>query len=389
MLRTQSNIGSRERRSTRLLFFFAGFGAAAWASIVPFAKTRAALDEGTLGLLLLCLGSGSILAMPVTGALVTRHGCRKVLTVAAAIMCATLPHLALASTFASLATALFVFGAGLGCVDCAVNMQAIIVETASGKALMSGFHGFYSVGGIAGAAGVSALLTLGASPVVSIFAAVALMIALLCLAFNGLLPYGSPAEGPPFALPRGIVLFLGILCCIVFLVEGAMLDWSGVFLTGYRGVPEAQSGFGFASFALAMTVGRLTGDGIVNRLGPRMTVAGGGSLAVLGIVTSSLIPSWECSLVGYALVGLGCSNIVPVLFSAVGRQKTLPQAVAVPAITTLGYAGVLAGPAGIGFIAHRSSLASAFLILAALMAGVALSSQVLEPPRRALGQTAD
>src|SRR5262249_41156467 len=157
-----------------------------------------------------------------------------------------------------LAVALFVFGAGLGCVDCAINIQAILVETACGKALMSGFHGFYSVGGILGSATVSALLTLGASPVVGTLIAVALMVTILCIGFGGLLPYGSHAEGPPFAIPRGIVLFLGILCCIVFLVEGAMLDWSGVFLSEYRGVASAQSGFGFASFALAMTAGRFT-----------------------------------------------------------------------------------------------------------------------------------
>ncbi len=373
------NIGSRERRSTRMLLFIAGFAAAAWASIVPFAKTRASLDAGMLGLLLLCLGSGSILSMPLTGALVTRYGCRKVLTVACGIMCLTLPLLAVASSIPLLGVALFAFGVGLGCADCAVNMQAIIVETASGKALMSGFHGFYSIGGIVGSASVSALLTLGISPGISSLAAAAAILGILWLAFNGLLPYGSSREGPAFALPRGFVLFLGVLCCIVFLVEGAMLDWSGVFLSEYRHVPEAQSGFGFASFALAMTAGRLTGDAIVNRLGPRITVAAGGLLAVAGIMTSSLMPFWEWALLGYALVGLGCSNIVPVLFSAVGRQKTVPQAVAVPAITTLGYAGVLAGPAGIGFIAHHSSLPTAFLMLAALMAAVAISSQALEP----------
>jgi MFS family permease len=372
-------IGSRERRATRMLFFIGGFGTAAWASLVPFAKARAGLDEGTLGLLLLCLGSGSIIAMPIAGALVTRFGCRKVLTAACVVMCLTLPLLAMASAFMSLAVALFLFGAGLGGADCAFNIQAIIVERACGKALMSGFHGFYSVGGIFGSASVSALLTLGASPVISTVAAVALMLAVLCLAFGGLLPYGNPSEGPPFAIPHGIVLFLGILACIVFLAEGAMLDWCGVFLTEHRGIPSAQSGFGFASFALAMTAGRLTGDPIVNKLGPRMTVAGGASLAVLGILTSTLIPAWEFALLGYALVGLGCSNIVPVLYSAVGRQKTMPQSVAVPAISTLGYAGVLAGPAGIGFIAHHSSLTSAFLVVAALLAGVALSSQVLEP----------
>src|SRR5262249_5045895 len=153
---------------------------------------------------------------------------------------------------------------------------------------------------------------LGISPLWSTLAAVALMATVLGIAFRGLLPYGSPSEGPPFAIPRGVVLFLGVLCCIVFLAEGAMLDWCGVFLTEYRGMQSAQAGFGFASFAVAMTAGRLTGDAVVNKLGPRVTVAGGVAVAVLGIVISTLVPSWEIALAGYALVGLGCSNIVPV-----------------------------------------------------------------------------
>jgi MFS family permease len=316
--------------------------------------------------------------MPIAGALVTRYGCRRVLLVACAAVCISLPLLAIASTFPLLAATLLVFGAGLGCADVAFNVQAVIVEKAGIKSLMSGFHGFYSVGGIFGAAGVSALLTLGVSPALSILVAVGLILIILGTAYRGLLPYGSPAEGPPFAVPHGIVLFLGILCCIVFLVEGAILDWSGVFLTEERGMPGAQSGFGFAAFALAMTAGRLCGDGVVDKLGARLTVAIGGTLAALGIVTAALIPSWECALAGYALVGLGCSNIVPVLFSATARQQTMPQSVAVPAITTLGYAGVLAGPAGIGFVAHHSSLTIAFLMIAALMVGVAISGQALE-----------
>ncbi|HEY0749093.1 MAG TPA: MFS transporter [Steroidobacteraceae bacterium] len=372
------SVGKLQQRSTRMLFFIAGIAAAAWASLVPFAKSRAGLDEGTLGLLLLCLGVGSILAMPAAGALVARYGCRKVLTAATVVICAALPMLAVASKLPLLAMALFVFGAGLGSADCAVNIQAVMVESTSKKPLMSGFHGFYSVGGIVGAAMASALLTLGAAPLTSAMACVALMLAVLCAAFRGLLPFGGASEGPPFAIPRGIVLFLGLLCFVVFLVEGAMLDWSAVFLTEQRGMQSAQAGFGFACFSLAMTLGRLMGDAIVRKLGPRIIVAGGGTIAMLGIVLATLVPSWQISLAGYALVGIGCSNIVPVLFSAVGRQRRMPQSVAVPALTTLGYAGILAGPAGIGFIARHTSLVVAFLLVAALMAGVAISSRAFE-----------
>jgi fucose permease len=372
---TSAPVGKLQERSTRMLFFVGGVAAAVWAALVPFAKVRAALDEGRLGLLLLCLGVGSISAMPIAGALVTRYGCRKVLTAATVVMCVTLPMLAVLSTFASLAVTLFIFGAGLGSADCAFNMQAVMVEVGSRKPLMSGFHGCYSAGGIMGGALASGLLTLGAAPLTSALAGTALMSILLAAAFAGLLPYGSHSEGPPFALPRGIVLFLGVLCFVVFLAEGAMLDWSAVFLTDQRGVQAAQAGFGFACFSLSMTLGRLTGDAIVKTVGPRVVVAGGASLAAFGIVLATVVPSWRICLVGYLLVGLGCSNIVPVLFSAVGRQRTMPQSVAVPALTTLGYAGVLTGPAGIGFIARHSSLGAAFLWVAALLAGVAISGR--------------
>jgi MFS family permease len=128
---------------------------------------------------------------------------------------------------------------------------------------------------------------------------------------------------------------------------------------------------------MAMALGRLIGDRVVAKIGRRPVVAGGGLLAAVGIVLATLVSIREVALLGYALVGVGCSNIVPVLFTAVGRQKTMPQAVAVPAITTLGYAGILIGPAGIGFIAQHSNLSVAFLVVATLMVAVAVSSRWL------------
>jgi MFS family permease len=366
-----------EQRSTRLLFFIAGFAAAAWASLVPFAKARTGLDEATLGLALLCLGAGSIIAMPVAGALSTSYGCRIVLAVSAALLCVTLPLLAIGSSATLLAATLFVFGIGLGSTDCVVNVQAVIVERASSKPMMSGFHGFYSLGGIVGAASTSSLLTFNVSALESTLVVVVIIVIALLMAYRALLPYGNPREGPLFAIPHGIVLFIGVLCFIVFLVEGSMLDWSAVFLTEQRGVPSAQAGFGFASFSLAMTLGRLTGDAVVARIGRPAILAAGGLLAAGGIALAVTTPWWQVALVGYALVGLGCSNIVPVLYTAAGRQTVTSQAVAIPAITSLGYAGILAGPAGIGFIAHQSSLSVAFLLVAALMLVVVASSRLL------------
>jgi MFS family permease len=359
------------------MFLVVGFLAAAWACLVPFAKANTELNEGTLGLALLCLGVGSILAMPTAGALSTRYGCRVVLTASSLLACGALPLLATVSSAPLLAVVLFVFGAALGSADCVMNVQAVIVERAGEKPLMSSFHAFYSLGGIGGAASIGILLTLGATPLESTLAVVALMVLTLWVAYSGLLPYGNPAEGPLFAIPHGVVLFLGMLCFVVFLVEGSMLDWSAVLMTEQRSTNPAQSGFAFASFSMAMTFGRLVGDRVVAMLGRRRVVATGGLLAAGGIAIATLVSIREVALLGYGLVGLGCSNIVPVLFTAVGRQKTMPQAVAVPAITTLGYAGILAGPAGIGFIAQHSSLSVAFLLVAGLMVAVAVSSRWL------------
>jgi len=370
-------LAQTQRRATRSLFFVVGFAAAAWACMVPFAKANTDLDKGTLGLVLLCLGIGSIIAMPTAGALSTRYGCRVVLTASSLVACAALPLLASVSSAPLLAIVLFIFGAALGSSDCVMNVQAVIVERAHAKPLMSGFHAFYSLGGIAGAASTSILLMLGTTPLHSMLAAFILMALAVSLAYPGLLPFGNPAEGPAFAIPRGVVLFLGVLCFIVFLVEGSMLDWSAVLMTERRDTSPAQSGFAFASFSMAMTLGRLIGDRVVAKFGRRRVVALGALLAAGGIALATLVSIRVVSLLGYALVGVGCSNIVPVLFTAVGRQKSMPQAVAVPAITTLGYAGILVGPAGIGFIAQHSNLSVAFMVVATLMIAVAGSSRWL------------
>ena len=370
--------GRAEQHSTRLLFLLAGFSAAAWASLVPVAEAATGVNEGQLGLVLLCLGIGSLLAMPVSGVVSTRHGCRKVLMVCGVALCACLPLLASVQNVFTLAAALFFFGAMIGTFDCVMNIQAVIVERDSKRPLMSGFHGFYSLGGLLGAATTSTIMDLGVSPFATVSAIALAGVLLLMLIRRHVLPYGNPAEGPPFALPRGEVLFLGMLCMTVFLVEGSMMDWSAVMLTENHGMPVAQAGYGFAAFSLTMTFGRLTGDRIVARVGRRSVVTVGGLLAMGGILLATLVPLWQAALLGYAMVGLGCSNIVPVLFTAVGRQTSMPQSVAVPAMSTLGYAGVLAGPAAIGFIAHHSSLPMAFLLVAALMLFVAISGRFLK-----------
>ena len=365
-----------EQRATRLVFFVTGFASASWAALVPFAKARAGLTDGTLGLLLLCLGIGSIVTMPLSGAATARFGCRRVIVAAGIAALLALPPLAAVSSLPVLVAALMLFGAGIGGLDVAMNIQAIIVERASGRSMMSGFHGLFSLGGMAGAGGMALLLSLGLAPLPATLCVSLLMAATLALAAPSLLPYGARSDGPAFALPHGIVLFIGLLCFVLFLAEGAVLDWSAVFLAAIDHMDRSRAGLGYAAFAATMTVGRLAGDRIVDALGPRRVVLTGGLCAAAGFLLAVLAASWPVGLLGFALVGVGCANIVPVLFSAVGRQTVMPEPVAVPAITTLGYAGILAGPAGIGLVAHASSLPTAFLVLAVMLVAVSLSSRM-------------
>lgn len=369
-------------RATRLAFFIAGFVTAAWAVIVPFARSNTGVNDATLGMLLLCLGVGALIAMPVTGVLTSRFGCRRVIIAAISLVIISTPFLAVIADPFLLGLTLLLFGIGVGVTDCAMNIQAILVEKASAVPLMSGFHGMYSFGGIAGAGLMTLLLAAGLSVFSATMLITLIVFALTVLSFPGLLTYANPQEGPAFAMPRGIVLLLGIVCFSVFLTEGTVLDWSAVYLTQVREMPETLGGLGYTCFAIAMTAARLTGDRIVAHLGRLTVVVAGALTAAIGLACVTFIPVWHLSLIGYVLIGVGCANIVPVMFSAVGQQSVMPQAVAVPAMTTMGYLGVLSGPALIGFVAHLSSLAISFSLIMALMLFVGAIAFTLN-----LGQT--
>ncbi|WP_208442955.1 MFS transporter [Pantoea agglomerans] len=374
--------------ATRIIFFIAGFITATWAVIVPFARGNTGVNEAQLGTLLLCLGVGALIAMPVTGWLTSRFGCRRVILVAVTLVIISTPWLSVLSNPLLLALALLVFGVGIGVTDCAMNIQAILVEKQAAKPVMSGFHGMYSVGGIAGAGFMTLLLAMGFSVLTGCLLAVAAVIIMTLISAPGLLTYANPAEGPVFAVPRGSVLIIGIICFAVFLTEGTVLDWSAVYLTDVRAIPASLGGLGYTCFAIAMTVARLTGDRIISSLGRLPVVLGGALVAAAGMAMVTFIDSWPLALLGYTLVGAGCANIVPVMFSAAGRQTVMPQSVAVPAITTLGYMGVLSGPAVIGYVAHYTHLAFSFSLIMALMLVVGAVSLTLDLGRRRAGENA-
>ena len=368
---------SRAKLATRLAFVAAGFGVACWAPLVPFAKTRCHLGDDTMGLVLLLLGAGSIVAMPLAANLSARFSSKPIVLFGGVGLAVILPLLSIVSSPIALGVALFAFGAFLGSLDVAMNLHAVDVERASEKPLMSGFHALFSIGGFLGSGIVTAFLSLGIAPSSSTILSSAVLVSLILVALPRMLSNRESTKQPLFAIPRGIVLVIAVFAAILYLVEGALLDWSALLLVGEHLVTAAHGGLGYMLFSIAMTLGRFAGDGIVARFGNRIVLTLGGVTALLGLCVLLLAPVASIGLVGFIFVGLGAANIVPILFRLAGTQHTMPKGLAVAALTTAGCAGMLAGPAVIGFLSKGIGLHNAFWFLAALLACVPIFGKYL------------
>jgi MFS family permease len=249
-----------------------------------------------------------------------------------------------------------------------MNLHAVDVERVSEKPLMSGFHALFSVGGFLGSGFVTALLSRGIALSSSTILSSILLVSLIVVALPRMLSNQERTKQPLFAIPRGIVLVIAIFAAISFLVEGALLDWSALLLVGEHLVSATHGGLGYMLFSIAMTFSRFVGDGIVARFGNRIVMTLGGATALLGLCGLLFAPVAWIGLVSFVFVGLGAANIVPILFRLAGTQHAMPKGLAVAALTTAGYAGMLTGPAAIGFLSKDIGLHNAFWFLAALMA---------------------
>ncbi|MFH7119081.1 MFS transporter [Acinetobacter johnsonii] len=367
---------SAQRLSTRFSFFGLGFATAAWAPLIPFAQQRLHFNHADFGLLLLCSGLGAMLAMPATGKIVQRVGCRVPIGFALLLLAVLLPSLSLWTTPLMMAITLFLFGTAAGSLGVALNIQAVVVEKNSLKSLMSGFHGMASLGGLAGVLTITALLALSISAVMSAFAVSLLLVIIIFLS----VPYSIKAventsleasskvkKSIRQRLPQPLIILIGIACFIIFMVEGAAMDWSGIYLTQQYGVNTAFAGLAYTFFAIAMTTGRFTGHYLIRYFGEKKLLTYSAICATLGLALVSIAPHWWLVLVGYTLVGTGCSNIVPIMFSRAGRQTVMPSAVALSCVSTLAYTGILVGPAFIGMIGELIGLKTVFMALSGLL----------------------
>lgn len=359
-----------QQYAVRAIFFFSGFGCATWAPLVPIVKQGLSVSDDIMGMLLLCIGIGSFLSMPFSGSLARKYGCRKVITIASIIFIVILLAITQVNSVYQLVPLLLVFGSAMGLIDVVMNINAVFVEQASGRSIMSNFHAMWSIGCFVGAGIFGIWLSLGLSPLMATIIAVLIMLALLSFCYGKLLPYGAKEdekESTLLAIPKGIIIFFSIIIGISFLAEGAVMDWSGIYITEVHGMDIALAGTGYSIYSVAMFLTRITGDYAVNRFGKKIMVAGGLLLSFIGFMLL-VFASWEPLIFSaFFLMGIGLANVVPVIYSLAGNQTDMPSGQAVAAMGTFGYLGILCGPAAIGYISNATSLNWAFGVLAVLI----------------------
>lgn len=357
------------------VFFLNGVALASWVVRIPAVQQKLSLGEGALGLALLGMAVGALVSMPLTGALISRFGSRPVVGGAALSLALAMVLPALAPGLLSLAAALFVLGASNGALDVSMNSQAVAVEKGYGRPIMASFHAAFSFGGLAGAAvgGVVAAAGIGVLAHLSAVAGLALVAALL--AYRALMPAGADAGedgAPAFARPNRALLGLGIISFCVLLGEGAMADWSAVYLDGTLRTGPGFAAAGYAAFSLAMALGRLFGDGVTARFGAARVVRLGAAVAAIGLGAALAAGHPYAALAGFACAGVGFSIIFPAALSAAGRTQGMAAGPALAAVATAGYTGFLAGPPVIGFVAELVGLGGALYIVVALSAAIVL-----------------
>lgn len=385
LARTTRDAGWRERGATLTMFLALGLGIGTWAAALPRLKAVLALSDGDLSLALLTVAVASTVATIVAGTIAPRFGTGRSTGVAAVAVVTAVALPALAGTLAQLVAAAVAIGASMGALDIAVNGHAGEIERRWRSPIMSSFHAAFSVGGLAGSAIGGALAGAGFSLAGQMWLPLGVALALVAVAtpFLGPGARSTPAKGLGLALPDRAAAGLCAVTLFCFLIEGAMADWSGVYLSTVAQASAAQAAAGYGAFSLAMAGGRLVGDGAVRTLGARRVLVAGGVLAAAGMALALLVPAPLPIAVGFALVGIGAANVVPVTFSAAGRFGSSPTA-GMAMMATVGYAGFMGGPPLIGAVATAVGLRGALglLLVAALLVALGGRSRGLDAPPR-------
>ena len=375
-------------------FFVNGFMMGHWATKIPVLVERLGISEAVFGRLIVLFGIGAVVALIGGALMVTRFGSVVVMRWTSILLAPSLVLLTLAPSVPTAALALLWFGMFLGAMDNAMNANGIGVERALGRPAMSSFHGFWSLGGMAGGlTGGAMIAALGEMGHALVVGAVSLAVALW--AFGHYRPddpavHGDGGEARVLGvrrLPRSPGIYvLGVLTLLAFAPEGTVIDWSALYLREELEAPLIVSGYAFAAFSATMAAMRLFGDGLRARLGDRPMFAASAALAATGLAIAGTAAGFAMACLGFFVAGIGMANMVPILFSAAGNYRSLPPAVAIAVITTFGYAGLLFVPALVGAVAEALSLAVVFAGWSAIVLAVGVTCMFLPwLPGRASG----
>ncbi len=366
---------TRPRAAVTAIFFLNGAVFSSWYARLPAIQERLGLSEGAIGVALLGAPLGLLVAQPLVGALIARRGSRPVVAAAPLYLSAVvLPALAVDAK--SLLLAVVAVGVGNGALDVAMNVQGLAVEQAGRRAVFSSLHAAFSFGVLTGAILASAVASAGVTPIWHLTCAALAGAGAAMLVTRSLLPDEANADpaSPRFVRPSGRLASLGVVAFCALLAEGAVFDWSGIYLARVVEAPAGVAPLGLAAFSLTMGAGRLFGDGVAIRLGSARTALVGAMLATFGLTLVLALPSASWAIAGFAIMGLGLSVVFPLTLRVAARSER-SSGPAIAAVSTVGYMGFLIGPPAIGLLAEATGLrvalmaAGAACVVAAVLSG--------------------
>lgn len=363
---THSNRASRIAVSS--FFFILGFCFASWASRIPVIQQKLGLTETQLGMVLFAVPIGLFVSLPVSGWLVVRKGSKKVICIAAVSYAVILVALGFAEKTYQLVIALFAFGFAGNMGNISVNTQAIGVESLYKKNIMASFHGIWSVAGFSGAAAGTLMNGLGIDPGYHFLIVLTLSVFIFLAAAPFLLQADkqSKEKTPFFALPHKSLILLGLIAFCSMLCEGAMFDWSGIYFKKVILAKPSLVSAGYTAFMSTMAISRFVADYFTSRFGFRRIVQTSGLITMTGLLIAVLLPYLYTAIAGFALVGIGVSSIVPLVYSAAGKSKKLSPGTALASVSAISFFGFLIGPPLIGILAGMSSLRLSFAVIAVM-----------------------
>jgi predicted MFS family arabinose efflux permease len=376
------HLSARMRWASRAQFFASGFIFATWGVHIPTVKADYGVTEAQLGLAMLAAGIGALLGLTQASRWIGRYGARATAGLCGAVYALLLAGLLIMPGYVALLGLLAAFGIVTSVFDVAINTEAAQLELRNGHPLMSGMHGMFSLGGMAGAVTGSAALAAGMGAQSHLVLVAVAMAFSIVLSSHWMLPREATAfagAGEGFRLPHGALIILGVLAALGLIAEGAIYDWSVLYLKQELGSPQQQAALAYASFSAAMAAARFGGDAMRARFAPAALLRGSACLAAASMTLVLLADVPWLALIGFAGVGAGFANVVPILFAASARVPGVEAARGIAAVSAAAYLGFMAGPPAIGFLAELSSLTSALYIVVVFAVGLAASARWADP----------